>query len=62
MRVARKICIVGAISFNKMFIKICSHPIVISWFFVTPPFSHEKIVWPPPSFFMTPHSEENSTK
>ena len=26
MRVAQKICILGAISLNKIFIKICSHP------------------------------------
>ena len=41
-----------AISLNKIFIKICSLPI-ISWFFVTPPISHEKILWTP-SFFMPP--------
>ena len=52
MRVAQKICIFGAISLNKIFIKICSHP-KISWFFCDPPISHEKILWPP-SFFMAP--------
>ena len=37
----------GAISLNKIFIKICSHPI-ISWFFCDSPISHEKkILWPP---------------
>ena len=43
----------GAISLNKIFIKICSHPI-ISWFFLWPPISHEKILWTP-SFSMPPH-------
>ena len=36
----------GAISLNKIFIKICSHPI-ISWFFLWPtPISHEKFCDP----------------
>ena len=57
MRVAQKICIFGAISLNKIFIKICSHP-KISWFCCDTPISHEKFLWPP-SFFMAPYSEEN---
>ena len=35
----------GAISLNKIFIKICSHPI-ISWFFVTPIFLMKKFCDP----------------
>ena len=42
----------GGYFIEQIFIKICSHPI-ISWFFLWPPISHEKILWPP-SFFMTP--------
>ena len=49
----------GAISSNKIFIKICSHPI-ISWFFVWPPNFHEKILWPP-AFSWPPYSEENDS-
>ena len=41
MRAGWKICIFGAISLNKIFIKIHSHPI-ISWFFVTPLFLMKK--------------------
>ena len=52
MHVVRKICIFGAISLNKIFIKICSHSI-ISWFCVTPYFSWKKI--------MTPYLEENDS-
>ena len=49
----------GAFSLNKIFIKICSHPI-ICWFFCDPPISHEKNLWLP-SFFMAPYSEENDS-
>ena len=59
MCVAWKICIIGAISLNKIFIKICSHPI-ISWFFVTTTISCEKILWPP-AFSWPPYLEENDT-
>ena len=56
---AWKICVLGAISLNKIFIKICSHPI-ISWFF-DPPISHEKILWPPSFFMPPPHLEGNDS-
>ena len=59
MRVARKICIFGAISLNKIFIKICSHPI-ISWFFVTPLFLMKKFC-DPQLFHAPPYSEENDS-
>ena len=59
MRVAQKICIFGAFSLNKIFIKICSHP-KISSFFCDPPIYHEQILWPP-TFFMAPYSEENDS-
>ena len=61
MRIARKICILGAISLNKIFIKICSHPI-ISWFFLWPPLFLMKKFCDPHSFFMPPpYSEENDS-
>ena len=59
MRVVQKICILGTISLNKIFIKICNHPI-ISWFFCDPPISHEKILWPP-VFSWPPYSEETDS-
>ena len=45
----------GAISWNKIFIKICSHPIIgpILIFFVTPLFLMKKIMWPP-AFLLPP--------
>ena len=60
MHVAWKICILGAISLNKIFIKICSHPI-ISWFFVTPPYFSWKNSVTPQLFHDPPHSEENDS-
>ena len=61
MRVARKICILGAISLNKIFIKICSHPI-ISWFFCDPPLFLMKKFYNPQLFHdPPPHSEENDS-
>ena len=60
MRIEQKICIFGAISLNKIFIKICSHP-KISWFFCDPPISHEKIVTPPAFSWPPPYSEENDS-
>ena len=50
----------GALSLNKIFIKICSHPI-ISWFFYDPPISHEKILWPQLFHCPPPHLEENDS-
>ena len=41
MRVAQKICILGAISLNKIFIKSFSHPKSLD-FFVTPLFVMKK--------------------
>ena len=58
MSVAQKICILGAISLNKIFIKICSHPKISC---VTPPISHEKILWSPQLFHAPPYSEENDS-
>ena len=59
MRVARKICILETTLCNKIFIEICSHPI-ISWFFYYPPISHENILWPP-AFSWPPYSEDNDS-
>ena len=60
MRAAQKICILGAISLNKIFIKICSHPKNLL-IFCDPPISHEKILWPPQLFHGPPYSEENDS-
>ena len=60
MHIAQKICIFGAISLNKIFIKICSHP-KISWLFLWPPISLEKILWPPAFSWPPPYSEENDS-
>ena len=59
MHVAWKICILGAISLNKIFIKICSHPI-ISWFFYDPLFLM-KTFCDPQLFHDPPYSEENDS-
>ena len=52
-------CILGAISLNKIFIKLCSHPI-ISWFFCDPLFLIKKFC-SPPIFSWPPYSEENDS-
>ena len=59
MRVAWKICILGAISLNKIFIKICSHQIISVLFFVTPLFLMKNFVIP--QLFHDPHSEKNDS-
>ena len=59
MRVAQKICIFMAISLNKIFIKFVAIQKSLD-FFVTPPISHEKILWPP-AFSWPPYSEENDS-
>ena len=58
MRVAQKICILGAISLNKIFIKFVAIQKSPD-FFVTPYFSWKNSVTP--SFFMAPYSEENDS-
>ena len=60
MRVAQKIRIFGAISLNKIFIKICSHP-KISWFFLWPPYFSWKNSVTPQLFHGPPYSEENDS-
>ena len=58
MHVAWKICILGAISCNKIFIKICRQPII--WFFWDPHFSWKNSVIPQ-LFHGPPYSEENDS-
>ena len=50
----QKICIFGAISLNKIFIKICSHPKNLLIFFVTPLFILKKFC-DPQLFYAPPH-------
>ena len=60
MRVVQKMCIFGAISLSKIFIKICSHP-KISWFFLWPLYFSWKNSVTPQLFQWPPHSEENDS-
>ena len=50
----------GAILLNKIFIKICSHPIISLIFFVTPLFLMKKFC-DPQLFHGPPYSEENDS-
>ena len=59
MRVARKICILGAISLNKISVKFVATQKSLN-FFVTPYFSWKNSVTPQ-LFHDPPYSEENDS-
>ena len=60
MRVAWKICILGAISLDKIFIKLCSHLISLD-FFCDPLYFSWKNSVTPPAFSWPPYLEENDS-
>ena len=61
MRVAQKICIFGAISLNKIFIKICNPSKNLLIFLWPPYFSWKNYVTPPAFSRPPPYSEENDS-